>query len=408
MTRLADSFADHMLADSAPRKNSTPPHIDPVELRHALSLSFTLHHVIEIRSIGVQRSYGRPVAMSGYFDNADDAVKAILALPKFKAIYWIMNRFPVDFLAIRANRLDVAEENGLTKDCHISRRALLLVDLDPVRPHPDISSTNAEHFQAQELASEIVGTLADEFGWPYPVMFDSGNGFGLWYRINLPADDGGLVAQVLTAMAARFDTTEVKIDTAVSNAARISKLPGSMAGKGDSLEARPDIQARPHRIARIVSQVVSFNEVDIVSTKLLKEFANAYAPPALTPPTPTRSTSKPHAIGRISALDRCTAYLSKIPESIEGNHGSDRLYQAACICIKFGLDDAEATQALDTYNATKCQPPWSEPELRHKLNDAAKVVDADGERGCMLQIVESAHAQRINDAIRFALEDAHV
>ena len=75
-------------------------------------------------------------------------------------------------------------------------------------------------------------------------MADSGNGYHLLYRIDLPAADGGLVERVLKSLAARFDNEHVKIDQSVYNPARICKLPGTMARKGDHTEARPHRRAK--------------------------------------------------------------------------------------------------------------------------------------------------------------------
>jgi hypothetical protein len=80
-------------------------------------------------------------------------------------------------------------------------------------------------------------------------MGDSGNGGHLLYRIDLPADDGGLVQRCLEALAARFDDGTVTVDQKVFNPARIWKLYGTTAGKGD-VEAAAI--GRPHRMARIL------------------------------------------------------------------------------------------------------------------------------------------------------------
>ncbi len=370
------------------------PATDPVKLRHGLGLIYTLHPVIEIRALKEQRRYGRPGNYGGFFDNVDDAARAVLALDPCKGIYWTLNAIPADFLAICANRLGEADD--LTKNHHVVRRVLLLVDFDPKRPHIEISSNESEHRAAEQLACDVMENLRDEFSWPYPIMFLSGNGFGLWYRIDLPADDDGLVERVLKALSARFSTAAVQIDTVTANAARITKLPGTVARKGDHTALRP------HRVAQIVSQVDSFDEVDVVSERLLREFANAFAPPA--PPTPPRP-ARHIAHGGKSKLAACIKYLSKLPDSIEGTNGSGQLIHACCVCHCFDLTDAEAWEAIGIYNTEKCKPAWSEKELRHKLADAAKKVDGEGKRGSMGL---SKKDRVISDAIRFALESVNV
>jgi putative DNA primase/helicase len=103
-------------------------------------------------------------------------------------------------------------------------------------------------------------------GWPEPVYADSGNGAHLDYYVDLPADDGGLIENCLKALALRFDTDTVKVDTSVFNPARIWKLYGTTAGKGDSI---PD---RPHRMARLLSVP---SGLDIVPRHLLEALVNS-------------------------------------------------------------------------------------------------------------------------------------
>lgn len=68
--------------------------------------------------------------------------------------------------------------------------------------------------------------------WPEPILTDSGNGFHLLYRIELPADDGSMVQQMLRALAARFDSDHVSIDQTVFNPSRICKCLAHGVAKG--------------------------------------------------------------------------------------------------------------------------------------------------------------------------------
>jgi hypothetical protein len=68
--------------------------------------------------------------------------------------------------------------------------------------------------------------------------------------------------------------------------------------------------------------------------------------------------------------DRARNYVGKMPPAIEGNDGSGALFAVAVILVHgFELPEADAWQILLEYN-TRCVPPWSEAELRHKLADA--------------------------------------
>ncbi len=78
------------------------------------------------------------------------------------------------------------------------------------------------------------------------MFVDSGNGYHLWYPIDLPADDEGVVKGILRALALRHDSAEAKVDTLVDNPSRLMKIPGSWSRKGDSTADRP------HRMARVL------------------------------------------------------------------------------------------------------------------------------------------------------------
>lgn len=80
-------------------------------------------------------------------------------------------------------------------------------------------------------------------------------------------------------------------------------------------------------------------------------------------------------------LERCLAYLSKLPPAVSGSGGHNATLRAACECVRFGLSDAEALQALGEFNR-RCSPPWSERDLAHKLESARRIASKEaGKRG---------------------------
>lgn len=83
-------------------------------------------------------------------------------------------------------------------------------------------------------------------------------------------------------------------------------------------------------------------------------------------------------------VERAWRYIVKTPDAISEQGGHDATFRAACECFRFGLDDAQAWQVLQRFNAEKCEPAWSDGELRHKLDDARERVQADGEVGARL------------------------
>jgi hypothetical protein len=77
-------------------------------------------------------------------------------------------------------------------------------------------------------------------------------------------------------------------------------------------------------------------------------------------------------------LRRARAYLATIEGAISGQRGHDRTFRAACVLVqKFGLTVAQALPLLLEWNET-CEPPWSEKELLHKLQDAERLRGRPG------------------------------
>ena len=221
---------------------------DANEITHALRLWFQAGDVFEVRVLdAVSADYRREHIESGYFDyeHISAVPEALKRLLSFRGVYVTVNPVNPDLLARAVNRLRPAGRNPTTADTDIVRRRWLLIDCDPRRAS-GVSSSNAEHESALAKAREIRDGLSS-LGWPDPIMTDSGNGAQLMYRIDLPADDGGLVQKCTNAFALASDDA-VSIDTSVHNPARIWRLPGTMNCKGDS------IPERPHRMARILEE----------------------------------------------------------------------------------------------------------------------------------------------------------
>lgn len=210
--------------------------------------------------------------ISGYFNDADKAARAIEQADlefRPKAFYVTLNPVNPALLARSINKLKpYATET--TADADIVRRRWLYVDIDPVRPS-GTSATDAELQLALDLASHIKSTLG-EAGWPEPIYGMSGNGANLLYRIDLPnsPESDALVSNILDNFKRYFSTDRVNVDTTGKNAARIVKVLGTWARKGDELKGIPGIEDRPHRQSWIKHMPDEFVEVP---HKLLEEAA---------------------------------------------------------------------------------------------------------------------------------------
>lgn len=76
----------------------------------------------------------------------------------------------------------------------------------------------------------------------------------------------------------------------------------------------------------------------------------------------------------MNALDAARACLAKLPPAISGAGGHAATFRATCCLVRYGLSDADAWALLREWNGTHCQPPWTEKELMHKLEDARRVA----------------------------------
>ncbi|HEY2476630.1 MAG TPA: hypothetical protein VGI19_17750 [Candidatus Cybelea sp.] len=213
------------------------------EIRKGIETIHPPGEVFEVRALAPRG----PKAI-GYYDSADLAVEDAELLDADEdvfGVYMTLNPLKPAVLARAENR---SKRNATaSSDRDVELRRWLFVDFDPVRP-VDTSSSEQELLLAKERASVVVDELSAK-GWSEPVVAASGNGMHLLYPIDLPNTDAAksLVGSTLNALAFHYTDDLVKIDTSVYNAARIIRLYGTVARKGD------DCANRPHRRSAIIS-----------------------------------------------------------------------------------------------------------------------------------------------------------
>lgn len=241
---------------------------DLTVIRRALEILIEPGQVVELRALGASTPrIRRPHTVSGYFDDMDALAKAAADLPKAKGIYITPHPVNPALLSRARNRLRAPDrQDPLTSDRDVIGYRWLLIDCDPVRP-AGISSTDAEHELALTRMRDVHAWLQAQ-GWPAGIEADSGNGGHLLFRVDEPNTDASaqLLKRCLAALAQRFDDEHVTIDRSVYNPARIWKLYGTLAGKGD------DTPDRPHRLSRVLACPPT---LDIVSHAHLDALAEA-------------------------------------------------------------------------------------------------------------------------------------
>jgi hypothetical protein len=275
---------------------------DPQNIADASRILFEPEQVVELRA----PKAGKYGTISGYFSDHEKLAQELAELSgEVPAVYYTLNPVNPSLLARANNRIETYAKSTTSDapDNIISRR-WLLIDCDPIRPS-DISSTDEEKQAAKQLVGNIRAHL-NTLGWPEPVIADSGNGYHLLYRIDLPNDDPTrtLLESALKALAARFDNSAVKIDQTVFNASRITKAYGTMACKGDS------IPERPHRLSKMFKAP---ERIEIVSRHLLEALA-ADAP----------KFEKKKSVGNSSIKTRggmTTELVESVLDKADVNHG---------------------------------------------------------------------------------------
>ncbi len=220
------------------------------------------HHrcggVTEVRILGG----GHRGVWSGYFDkdHVDDCVRAILPMAKVRSripyedcprigeanVYFTLQVVHPDLLARAANRIKRADTT--TSDADIVAYCLFAVDIDPVRK-AGISATDEEKRYAWEVTENVIAWFTEHgIGC---IVADSGNGYHLLvptipYIGERVMEASTKASILLKLLDANFSTDHAKIDTDVFNPARIFKLYGTLAMKGDHVEGH-----RPHRWATV-------------------------------------------------------------------------------------------------------------------------------------------------------------
>lgn len=348
-TSLVHSQNDKLLREDAQR------------IQHWLTILVELGQVVELLAFDVDHP---GCTIGGFFDTdhlSTMAQAALILSGRARGVYFSLNPLRSELLARSPNRVRRFGKGDAAGDDDVLRRRWLFIDGDPVRLGT-VAATDAEKEKAR-LRIMAVHSYLKGLGWPSPVLADSGNGYHLLYAVDLPVNDGGMVRRVLHALASRFDDAQVKIDTKVFNPARIDKLYGTESCKGEAT------RERPHRWTSVLEIPEPLRPVSMESLTTLANHGPFLPMPEPSKEGPGRSASK----NQLRLSDRQTvarSYLGKMPAAVEGHGGDKQTFAVACtLVVDFDLSIEEALPLLREYNR-RCQPPWAETDLLHKLHEA--------------------------------------
>jgi hypothetical protein len=239
--------------------------------------------VVELRVFGEEHGWKK--IYSGWFEDRERFVAEAERFEKAGyEVFATLNPCPVALLARGYNEMRPAKSAGSTNDTQILSRRWLVIDWDP-RRESGISATDEEKAKALELARRAREDLAER-GIP-SILCDSGNGAHLLIPIDLPNTPASLalVSGVLKAVGARYANEDVEVDQTVANAARIMKVYGTTARKGDSVERI----GRVHRQSAILEVPESLEPVE----KALLERSPERPPRKKRPPSPAVASLAP-------------------------------------------------------------------------------------------------------------------
>jgi len=197
---------------------------------------FSNGDVFEVTGIGSGNLEKMP--FTGIFDDFSRFEKASKDFAQYRNVYIGTNPLLPDMLAVANNRMRRAVNRP--KDSSVLELRHFLIDFDPEKPAKGMSSSDEEKNEAYRLASVVDAYLQDMWG-VVPAFCDSGNGYHLIFRIDMPNEKGSVevLKRVLASLSAEFSTEKCSIDPKTFNPSRLTKLYGTIARKGDPVEGRP-------------------------------------------------------------------------------------------------------------------------------------------------------------------------
>jgi hypothetical protein len=277
-----------------------------------LALLYTPGDVIELRCRRKNpKNSFNPIMVSGFFDNLDALATAIYDTNLYRqkngkinpASVWVtLNPLRRSWQGVNnrvyAGRKELQDEleaahapldqrlntksgsDGvpyrtlrMTGDQDVSHRRWILIDVDAGQPK-DYNSNATEKEQARELVDKVVSFLKRR-GLPKAALCDSGNGWHILLRVDLPNTLAmtDIVRRFLGAVSDAVGTAgTAKVDTGVYAAGQVIKAYGSINFKSIATPSRPN-----HH-----SLVVSVPRIETAPLAAIQAVADSWRPAKVT------------------------------------------------------------------------------------------------------------------------------
>jgi hypothetical protein len=193
----------------------------------------------------------------------------------------------------------------------------------------------------------VLAAIAARRDLPPPsyVLHSSPNRVHVFWRVD------GFDAAYVEALQKRL-ANELGTDTAATPATQTTRLVGFRNQK----YAAPHLVTIEYLDSEAVYTPAAFPRVELTEV------------PYVRPLTPAER----RAASRLDPVERARRYLAKVPPAIAGQHGDLHTFRVCCRLVRgFALHADIALALLIEWN-TRCQPPWSQIDLRDKLQRAAK------------------------------------
>lgn len=205
--------------------------------------------------------------VSGYYSDIEKLERDIRAYDGKYNIFFTLNPV-VEGVKVRAHNKLIRGAKRTTSDNEIHSLRQLLIDIDPIRPSK-VSSTVDELESARKLAYDIKAFL-DEYGFPDALICMSGNGYHLLYDIDLEntKENIDIIKSFLLALHKIFENNKAEVDRTTYNPARICKLYGTMATKGENTIERPHRRSKIESIPNERNVVAKEKLIEIIKMNL--------------------------------------------------------------------------------------------------------------------------------------------